>query len=149
MKCDECDKDIAGTYFEKDGKPICEKDYEKYRKKCSVCNEFITGSYYTTKDDKLICAKDYKAQQGGSTNCAKCGKEALGQGEILRALDSVFHPACFACCVCGVGLATNEINAGFSLVNYVDCSINAGFSLVNNYVDGSINAGFSLVNNCM
>ena len=96
MQCDECNEDLVGTYFEKDGKNICEKDYEvgvlskildhksrhvlpyscressifaestsgvcslqKYRKKCSVCGEYIQGSYYT-KDDKFICAKDYK-----------------------------------------------------------------------------------------
>ena len=28
MKCDECQQDIQGTYYEKDGKNICEKDYE-------------------------------------------------------------------------------------------------------------------------
>lgn len=93
MKCDECQEDIVGTYFEREGKNICEKDYQvslslsyrnssyslfreksvivvnccccfvtlqKYRKKCSECQEFISGSYYTTKDDKFICAKDYK-----------------------------------------------------------------------------------------
>ncbi len=38
---------------------------QKYRKKCSVCGEYISGSYYTTKDDKLVCAKDYKV---GRTN---------------------------------------------------------------------------------
>ena len=28
MQCDECNEDLVGTYFEKDGKNICEKDYE-------------------------------------------------------------------------------------------------------------------------
>jgi hypothetical protein len=28
MKCDECQEDIVGTYFERDGKNVCEKDYE-------------------------------------------------------------------------------------------------------------------------
>ena len=28
MQCDECNEDLVGTYFERDGKNICEKDYE-------------------------------------------------------------------------------------------------------------------------
>ena len=28
MQCDECNEDLVGTYFEKDGKNVCEKDYE-------------------------------------------------------------------------------------------------------------------------
>ena len=130
MQCDECGDDLVGTYFEKEGKNICEKDYEvgrvpflqpsqkillliltynlkfiedllrggsfaplsvsaapsvsvrttehcifaestsdvcslqKYRKKCSVCGEYIQGSFYT-KDDKFICAKDYKVGRKG------------------------------------------------------------------------------------
>ena len=118
MQCDECNEDLVGTYFERDGKNICEKDYEvgvlskkesfsdlhdvsrlsitnhsiiwtnfqsgshvfleestifaestshvcslqKYRKKCSVCAEYIQGSYYT-KEDNFICAKCYKVRQ--------------------------------------------------------------------------------------
>ena len=35
---------------------------QKYRKKCSVCAEYIQGSYYT-KEDNFICAKCYKVRQ--------------------------------------------------------------------------------------
>ena len=29
MKCDDCGSDIEGTYFQQEGRNICEKDYEK------------------------------------------------------------------------------------------------------------------------
>ena len=29
MKCDECGKDISGTYFETEGKIICKEDYDE------------------------------------------------------------------------------------------------------------------------
>jgi len=107
MKCSDCGESLEGTYFQHEGKNLCEKDYEKYRKKCSVCGCSITGSYYTGKEGKIICAKDYKEQQGGNLNCKKCGKEVDG-GEIVRAVDSLFHTECFSCCKCSKNLAGKD-----------------------------------------
>ena len=50
----------------------------------------------------------FQEQQGGNTSCHKCGKEALGTGEILRALGVVFHPACFVCSVCNKDLTAKD-----------------------------------------
>lgn len=106
MKCDECGSSIQGSYFEKDGKTICKKDYdEKYRKKCSVCKEYIEGTYFT-KDEEIYCAKDYKKLNGDVTDCKKCGKKV--RGEIIRAVGHVYHPDCFKCCVCDRDLGDNN-----------------------------------------
>ncbi len=42
MKCDECQQDIQGTYYEKDGKNICEKDYEAQDLKLTVDHNIFT-----------------------------------------------------------------------------------------------------------
>ena len=55
--------------------------------------------------NEIIC---FQEQQGGNTSCFKCGKEALGTGEILRALGVVFHPACFVCSVCSRDLTAKD-----------------------------------------
>ena len=83
MKCDDCGSTISGSFYETDGKTICKKDYEdvsdlhsksyqyfywqltlqlyfqKYQKKCSVCDKPIEGTYFT-KDEKIICDEDYR-----------------------------------------------------------------------------------------
>ena len=48
------------TIFAESTSYVC--SLQKYRKKCSVCGEYIQGSFYT-KDDKFICAKDYKVRR--------------------------------------------------------------------------------------
>ena len=55
-----------------------------------------------------VYANLFQEQQGGNTSCQKCGKEALGTGEILRALGVVFHPACFVCSVCNKDLTAKD-----------------------------------------
>lgn len=35
---------------------------KNYRKKCSVCGEGVSGSYYTDKNGQIICANDYKVR---------------------------------------------------------------------------------------
>ena len=61
-----------------------------------------------THTDGRPCRRATPAQQGGNTSCFKCGKEALGTGEILRALGVVFHPACFVCSVCSRDLTAKD-----------------------------------------
>jgi len=104
VECDECSEPISGTYFQYEGKNLCEKDYNSKRKSCHKCSEFISGSYYTTKDDQFICANCYKEQQGGSLSCYKC-KEDITDGGIIRALDTLFHPQCFVCVTCDMDLS--------------------------------------------
>ena len=48
------------TIFAESTSRVC--SLQKYRKKCSVCAEYIQGSYYT-KEDNFICAKCYKVRQ--------------------------------------------------------------------------------------
>lgn len=110
MICDECQTEISGTYFKQGERNICEKDYEaKYRKKCSKCEKSITGSYYNAKDNKFVCAECYKNDLGGSMDCRKCGKEVSG-GELVRALDGLFHPDCFRCFKCNLNLSDKSVS---------------------------------------
>ena len=52
-----CRESSITSIFAESTSDVC--SLQKYRKKCSVCGEYIQGSFYT-KDDKFICAKDYK-----------------------------------------------------------------------------------------
>lgn len=104
--CADCGEEIIGTYFEYQGKDICEKDYQKYRKKCGTCDEFISGTYYTM-DDKLICVKCYK-NKIGDMSCAVCKEEV--KGEIVRAVGLVYHPQCFICVVCSKDLTADGVS---------------------------------------
>ncbi|CAB4063932.1 LIMK1 [Lepeophtheirus salmonis] len=79
MKCGDCGEEIDGSYYEHEGRSICKKDYQKYRKRCGTCDDFITGVYYT-QDTGLICANCYKVRPTCSfytwgTSCNSCDPE--------------------------------------------------------------------------
>jgi hypothetical protein len=38
MKCDDCKKDIEGTYYEVDGKTVCGKDYDEVNNIINIVN---------------------------------------------------------------------------------------------------------------
>ncbi|XP_040566391.1 lipoma-preferred partner [Lepeophtheirus salmonis] len=105
MKCGDCGEEIDGSYYEHEGRSICKKDYQKYRKRCGTCDDFITGVYYT-QDTGLICANCYK-EKVGSLQCNVCDKCVTG--EIIRAVNTVFHPECFKCFACNVDLSKNDV----------------------------------------
>ncbi len=44
---------------------------------------------------------------GDDMKCKMCGQEV--SGEIIRALGSIFHAACFKCCVCSRNLSNQDI----------------------------------------
>ncbi len=56
----------------------------------------------------------HQKKQGGSLACRVCGKEIVAGGEIVRALESLFHPNCFKCSVCGKNLSDDDDEGGFN-----------------------------------
>ena len=43
FKCCVCKRRIDGKFFQKNGKPYCEKDYAKIVEECCVCKQPIKG----------------------------------------------------------------------------------------------------------
>jgi len=114
------------SYFEKDGKPYCERDYElNFMTKCDACGQTINGEVmealngnyhpscfkcsscsqvlgeeYYLNDKKPLCANCHLPK------CARCG--GIIEGDYLKALDQVFHKNCFSCFVCSEPFPTGK-----------------------------------------
>ncbi|XP_077562573.1 LIM homeobox transcription factor 1-beta-like [Haemaphysalis longicornis] len=65
---------------------------------CSVCHAPLEQSCYS-RDRKLFCKADYDKLFG--VKCAGCLGCIAPSELVMRALEHVFHVACFACVVCG------------------------------------------------
>jgi len=108
----------SGIYFEKEGKPYCEADYNSlFMPKCAHCNESISGDVMEALDGKYhpLC---FKCSACGASlgeefysdgkkplcaachlpKCAGCGKAI--DGGYIKALELAFHPDCFHCSEC-------------------------------------------------
>ena len=59
MQCDECNEDLVGTYFEKDGKNICEKDYE-------VGVPFQEGTFFCCRNMPLKFVLNHESRRRSS-----------------------------------------------------------------------------------
>lgn len=63
--CTKCKQSLQGQqFFEKDGKPLCEKDYGSYRPDCAKCNKKISPG------EKVLQAMEREWH----TECFKCDK---------------------------------------------------------------------------
>jgi len=154
VTCTKCSEPIEGKYFVEDGNMICHgclekeyggrncdickedivgeclvskgKNYHKTCVKCSICEENLTGKFFTL-GEKFLCEKDYKETRKMCSdcgeqisgpyytlednaivcamdfkkrlgNCKKCGE--LVEGRIMKVSDMAYHPDCFCCVVC-------------------------------------------------
>jgi len=100
FKCCVCKRRIDGKFFQKNGKPYCEKDYAKIVEeccvckqpikgdciesgkkayhpgclKCFVCNEILRGQYFFFEGEP-ICEEDYKRR---ADKCSECKEPIIG-----------------------------------------------------------------------
>jgi len=136
--CTQCLQPFgSGQFFERDGKPYCERDfYGGFAPKCAACNQAITSdavnalgqqwhpehfncaychkvfgtSPFYEHQGKPYCEVHYN-QVAGSI-CAGCNKAIVGRA--VQALNKKWHPEHFVCAFCNTPLpGTNHVeNAG-------------------------------------
>lgn len=121
--CDKCKKPITDNEFQqKDGKPLCMKDYEDMLPKCHGCNKVIRekvikgmgkewheehfvcnlckekliGQSYVERKGRPICEKCFNTNI--ADKCKAC--EKIIDGPATVALDAKWHPDCFKCKKC-------------------------------------------------
>lgn len=120
-----------GTFFERDGKPYCEKDfYGTYAPRCNACGQGITSDCVNAlglqfHPNCFVCAYCHKAfgsepfhehqgkpycethyNQVAGSICAGCNKPL--QGRVIAALGKKWHPEHFTCAFCMSALASNS-----------------------------------------
>uniref|UniRef100_H2ZMC5 LIM zinc-binding domain-containing protein n=1 Tax=Ciona savignyi TaxID=51511 RepID=H2ZMC5_CIOSA len=122
--CVVCDNDIGTkTFFERDGKPYCEKDYHKLFSPtcaycvqpvlgqcvtalnktwhpehffCAMCSNFFGDEGFHEYEGKPYCRADYYNMF--APKCGGCMKPILSN--YISALNAQWHPECFVCREC-------------------------------------------------
>lgn len=122
--CVTCEVALGATnFFERDGKPFCERDYhEQFAPKCAYCNGPILDSCVTAldqtwhpehfvcaacgrpfgesgfheRDGKPYCRDDYFALF--APRCGGCGQPIADS--YISALSAHWHSECFVCSEC-------------------------------------------------
>jgi len=104
MKCGECRQILDGMYYLLMGRFLCERDYNRLKKKCNDCGILIDGLYYTDNNNKTLCEMCYKKKLG---KCKRCN-EVL-EGNLLKIPGASFHANCFKCKICEKSLAGSNV----------------------------------------
>lgn len=87
FKCTQCKSLLHGEYVAKDGKPFCEKDYQKlYGVTCVYCKRYITG--------KVLQAGDAHHFHPSCARCSKCGDPFVPGEEMYLQGEITWHPRC-------------------------------------------------------
>ncbi|XP_031571569.1 paxillin-like isoform X2 [Actinia tenebrosa] len=122
--CIACELPLGDrNFFERDGKPYCEKDYhDTFAPRCAYCNGAILDSCVTAldqtwhpehfvcaqcgkpfgdtgfheRDGKPYCRQDYYAMF--APRCAGCGQPIMDN--YISALSAHWHAECFVCFEC-------------------------------------------------
>ncbi|XP_049516245.1 LIM homeobox transcription factor 1-beta isoform X1 [Dermacentor silvarum] len=92
--CAGCGLPIVDRYILR----VMEHSWHEACLQCSVCHAPLEQSCYS-RDRKLFCKADYDKLFG--VKCAGCLGCIAPSELVMRALEHVFHVACFACVVCG------------------------------------------------
>ncbi|XP_057306367.1 actin-binding LIM protein 2-like isoform X2 [Hydractinia symbiolongicarpus] len=89
--CDRCSDSCYGDIVNVEG-----KYYHQYCFSCIKCKKDLLKNGYFFIDGEFYCNEDYYKLMG--TQCGGCGKYV--EGEVVSALDTVYHPDCFGCGKC-------------------------------------------------
>jgi len=87
FKCTKCGILLTGAFYEKDGKPYCEPDFDKFVDTCKRCKQVITTA--VMKDDKqgayhITCFTCYSCNEPLSTSFYYLNDEAYCQKCSLK-----------------------------------------------------------------
>jgi actin-binding LIM protein len=87
FQCGTCGIVLHGEYMGRNGKPYCERDYQKqFGIKCAYCNRYISG--------KVLQAGDNHHFHPTCARCTKCG-DPFGDGEEMYLQGgAIWHPRC-------------------------------------------------------
>ncbi|XP_069044409.1 transforming growth factor beta-1-induced transcript 1 protein-like isoform X2 [Lepisosteus oculatus] len=122
--CSECQAELgSSTFFEKDGKPYCEKDYfSRFSPHCAQCSKSILHKMVTAldrnwhpecfccvqcgrsfgeegfheRDGRPYCQEDFLSLF--ASRCQACARPILDN--YISALSALWHPECFVCREC-------------------------------------------------
>ncbi|KAG1973607.1 leupaxin [Pimephales promelas] len=122
--CTTCREEFGSSgFFERDGKPYCEKDYQNlFSPRCAYCKGPITQNIltamdqtwhpehffcshcgdlfgpdgYMEKDGKPYCSRDF--YRLFAPKCSGCGEPV--KDNYLSAANGTWHPDCFVCADC-------------------------------------------------
>ncbi|KAG9509305.1 Actin-binding LIM protein 3 [Fragariocoptes setiger] len=87
FKCIECGTVLHGEYVARDGKPYCERDYEKlFGIVCVYCKRYITG--------KVLQAGQNHHFHPSCARCSKCGDPFVPGEEMYLQSEVIWHPRC-------------------------------------------------------
>lgn len=74
FRCDTCQAELSGSFYEKNGKNYCEKDYRnQFNVTCAKCNSEISGNYLKVNDSHY---------HAGCVNCSTC-QAPFGDGDQI------------------------------------------------------------------
>jgi len=104
MKCGECKQLLDGMYYLLMGRFLCERDYNRLKKKCNDCGILIDGLYYSDNNNKTLCEVCYKKTLG---KCKRCN--GVLEGNLLKIPGASFHTDCFRCKICDISLAGSNV----------------------------------------
>lgn len=141
--CSKCGDQLAGSsFYNVDGKPICEKDYVDSLERCAKCSQPISdrllravgGAFHVHCFTCVVCniALDgipFTVDPENRVHCVPCFHEAFaprcsvcskpivpqdGEKESVRvvAMDKSFHVECYRCEDCGTQLSSKVEGQG-------------------------------------
>ncbi|XP_061689107.1 filamin-binding LIM protein 1 [Syngnathoides biaculeatus] len=90
--CGFCEKPVR---FSEQGVTAMKRIYHKTCFRCSTCRTPLGGKKFYPKEEVAQCEGCYEAS---FERCWSCGYTIRGQ--LLRALQRPYHPACFTCTTC-------------------------------------------------
>jgi hypothetical protein len=81
--------------------------------RCQVCKVTLSdvGEKCFSRDQMILCRNDYFKMYGGRCiggKCDSCTKPILGNEQVMRAFNSVYHVDCFVCQICRIKLKTGD-----------------------------------------
>ena len=99
--CSGCRKRIIDGKFLK----AMQREWHVACFRCTVCKEGLSGHAFHEKGGKPYCKQHFAMF---APKCPACRKPVVS-GDVVKALESHWHPACFVCCQC-----SQLITASFS-----------------------------------
>ncbi|TMS40215.1 hypothetical protein L596_006619 [Steinernema carpocapsae] len=135
--CEQCGGSLAGgSFYNVNGKAICEKDYEESLERCAKCNKTISekllrasgNAYHPQCFQCVNCLKcldgiAFTVDSHGAVHCVDCFHDKYaprcaicsrpiipedGEKDSVRviAMDKSFHVGCYRCEDCGLQLSS-------------------------------------------